>query len=144
MQFHSFARMAAAVAVTATVLAACTVVVEDDGPGYRPPRPDGPRICTREYDPVCGQRGGERRTFGNACMAQADGYRIVSPGECRRGSEWNRPPQQACTLEYRPVCGERRGLSRTFGNACSAEAEGFRVVHPGECRGGGRPGGWRS
>lgn len=143
MLFHSFAKMAAGLALTATVLAGCTVVVEEDRPGYRPPRPDTPRICTREYNPVCGQRGGDRRTFGNACMAQADGYRILGPGECRvGGGDWSRPPQQACTMEYRPVCGERRGRTRTFGNACSAEADGFRVVHPGECRD-GRPGGWR-
>lgn len=138
MRFFSIAKMAAGLAVTATVLAACTVVV-DEGPGFRPPPgPREPAACTREYAPVCGQRGGDRRTFGNACMARADGYRIVSQGECRRGpsgpgSGWNRPPQQACTMEYRPVCAQRGNQRRTFGNACSAEAEGFRVLRPGEC-----------
>lgn len=149
MRFLSLAKLAAGLAVMATILAACTVVVED-GPDRRPPsRPDGPGICTREYAPVCGQRGDDRRTFGNACMARADGYRIVGQGECRRGGGgdgggggWGRPPQQACTMDYRPVCGERRGDRQTFSNACVAEAEGYRVVREGECRGGGGGGGW--
>ncbi|TYR29695.1 hypothetical protein FY036_22895 [Mesorhizobium microcysteis] len=140
MRFLSFAKMSAALAVVATVLAACVVV--EEGPGPRPPRPDRPpEMCTREYAPVCGERRGERQTFGNACMARADGFRIVGQGECRR----ERPPQQqtACPMIYQPVCGERRGERRTFGNSCSAGAEGFRVVGQGECRGDGRPGGGR-
>lgn len=136
MQLLSLAKITAGAAVVATVLAACTVVV-DEGPGYRPPppRPDRPAMCTREYAPVCGQRGNDSRTFGNACMARADGYRIVGQGECR--------PQRACTMDYRPVCGERRGDRRTFSNACVADAEGYRVVSSGECRRGGGSG-WGS
>src|SRR5690606_35787620 len=120
MNLFSIAKLAAGIAVSTTLLAACTVAV-DDGPGYRPlpPRPAPPQMaCTREYAPVCAQRGGERRSFGNACMARADGYRILNDGECRAerpsrperpGSDWNRPggrpgagrPQQACTMDYR-------------------------------------------
>ena len=50
------------------------------GDRERPGR--GQRVCTMEYNPVCAQRGRDRRTFGNACSADAEGYRIVSPGEC--------------------------------------------------------------
>jgi hypothetical protein len=157
MNLFSIAKIAAGVAVSGTILAACTVVV-DEGPGYRPPpsRPTPPPIaCTREYMPVCAQRGGQRRTFGNACMARAEGFSILGDGECRSGppssgpgSDWNRPPsgpggnwnrppeQRACTMEYRPVCARRGSQVRTFGNACSAESEGFQIVHNGEC---GRP-----
>lgn len=141
MQLLSLAKITAGAAVVATVLAACTVVVEE-GPGYRPPppRPDRPAMCTREYAPVCGQRGNDRRTFGNACMARVDGYRVVSGGECRRGggSGWGsggggRPPARACTREYAPVCARRDGVVRTFGNACEAEAARHRIIRRGAC-----------
>ncbi|WP_226951344.1 Kazal-type serine protease inhibitor domain-containing protein [Rhizobium terrae] len=46
-------------------------------------------------------------------------------------------PQQMCTMEYRPVCGERSGRFETFGNACQAGSRGYRIVSPGECRGSG-------
>lgn len=139
MHFRSFAGAAAGLTVMATVLAAC-VVVEDDGPGYRPPPPERPQYCTREYDPVCGERRGRYQTFGNACTARADGFRVAYGGECRSGGGGSRPPQ-ACTQEYAPVCGERRGRTRTFGNDCMARADGYRVVHGGECRRDGRPDG---
>lgn len=144
MHFAGFAKVASVVSVAGTILASCVVV--EEGPGMRPPPPLGPppgrgEICTREYAPVCGERRGERQTFGNGCVANAEGFRIVHPGECRRETGWQREPQ-ACTREYRPVCAERRGERRTFGNACTAEAEGYQPIRPGEC--GERPGGrWR-
>jgi hypothetical protein len=107
-----------------TVLSACTVVVEEDRPG------PGPQQCTREYDPVCGRRDGERRTFANACLADRAGYRIIREGECRRDAD-NEP--RFCTKEYRPVCGQRGGAFRTFGNACEADAAGWRVVDDDPC-----------
>lgn len=48
-----------------------------------------------------------------------------------------RPP--VCTMEYAPVCGERGNRTRTFSNSCQARADGFRVVHRGECRRDDRP-----
>ncbi|WP_159588726.1 Kazal-type serine protease inhibitor domain-containing protein [Chelativorans xinjiangense] len=48
----------------------------------RPPRPDRPQFCTREYAPVCARRGNRLRTFGNACEAEAADYRILGRGEC--------------------------------------------------------------
>ncbi|TKT74982.1 Kazal-type serine protease inhibitor domain-containing protein [Aquamicrobium sp. LC103] len=125
------------------LLAACTVVETGPGPGPRPPfpgGPGGPGMCTREYAPVCGIRGGDRQTFPNACVARSEGYRVVSDGQCRSGGGGPRPPV-ACTQQYDPVCGERRGQRQTFGNSCIASAEGFRVVSRGECRGAGGIGG---
>ncbi len=56
-----------------------------DRPGRpRPPRPEKPMACTREYMPVCAVRGRQRQTFGNACMAKAEGFRVVSPRACER------------------------------------------------------------
>lgn len=146
MRFFSIAKIASIMAVAGAILSACVVV--EEGPGMRPPphqgRPpiEGPimrpppqsgPVCTREYAPVCGERRGQRQTFGNDCIARAEGFRVIHGGECRReGGNQQRPV--ACTQEYRPVCAERRGEGRTFANSCTAEAEGYRVVSAGECR----------
>lgn len=146
MRFLSIAKIAAGLAVVATVLAACVVVEEGPGPGPgpRPPRPDRPpEMCTREYAPVCGERRGQRETFSNACLARSDGYRVVYGGECRRERPPQRPPEVGCTMQFDPVCAVRGRERRTFGNACSAQVEGYRVVSQGECRGGGGGGGGR-
>lgn len=42
-----------------------------------------PTFCTQEYRPVCGIRGGERRTYSNACVARRAGARIIAQGRCR-------------------------------------------------------------
>ena len=123
----------AILALAAVVLAACTVVVDEDRPGPRP-IPDG-GFYTREFDPVCGRRGGDRRTFANACLADNAGFRVVRRGECRRSDDRDEP--RACTREYDPVCARRGGDRQTFSNACVAEAAGYRVLDRGECRRGG-------
>lgn len=52
----------------------------------RPPRPPRPGpMCTMEYAPVCAMKGRDRKTFGNACQARAQGYRIIANGECVSG-----------------------------------------------------------
>lgn len=48
----------------------------------QPPASGGQQACTREYAPVCGQIGSERRTFANACEARNGGARVVSQGAC--------------------------------------------------------------
>lgn len=46
------------------------------------------------------------------------------------------PPSgpRICTQQYQPVCATRGGREQTFPNACIAQSEGFRPLHPGECR----------
>lgn len=60
-------------------------------PVYSPPNPR-PRICTKEYRPVCAEKTVQcfrapcpsvKQTFGNACMAQAEGYNVIRQGTCR-------------------------------------------------------------
>jgi hypothetical protein len=75
-------RMGALMALSLGVLSACTVV-EESGP--RPPRPgpSSPQMCTMEYDPVCARQGRRERTFANACMAKAEGFRVTGAGSCQ-------------------------------------------------------------
>lgn len=133
----------ALLAVALIGLAACTVAVDEPGPGPRPrPIPDG-GFCTREYQPVCARRGGDRQTFSNACVAERAGYRVIRDGECRRagGGDGGDGGPRVCTAEYVPVCASRSGERRTFSNACVAEQSGYRIIRNGECRRGGDEGG---
>ena len=153
-------RMAGRIAIllAAGALTACSVEVDQGGGGgYRPhPRP---QACTREYAPVCGANGRDRQTFANACEARRSGYGIIGNGACqaqRPGGGWDndgrgrdrdrdrdrpdwrdrdrdRGNQTVCTMDYRPVCGQRGNGRKTFGNACSADAAGYRIIGPGEC-----------
>lgn len=108
------------------VLSACTVAVEE---GHGP----GPQYCTREYNPVCARRNGERRTFSNSCLADRAGYDVIRRGECRGAGGGIADEPRFCTREYRPVCARRQGALRTFGNECEADAAGWRVVQNGPC-----------
>lgn len=149
MRVRGIVLSGAAALICSGMLAACTVAVEE-GPGYRPPPPPrpGPRLCTREYAPVCGRQGARTRTFPNSCEADRAGYRIAHPGQCRTsgGGNWGpgpvpgpgprpgpRPPPRACTAEYVPVCATRNGALRTFSNACMAQAAEWRIVRRGGC-----------
>lgn len=67
--------------------------------------------------------------FLSACTVVVD--------EPRPGPGPIRPPM--CTMEYAPVCGERGNRTRTFSNSCQARADGFNVIHRGECRPDNRP-----
>lgn len=43
------------------------------------------RVCTMEYDPVCGDLRGTRRTFGNRCLAEREGAGDIASGVCGVG-----------------------------------------------------------
>lgn len=115
----------------AFILTSCTVVVDEGAERPRPPRPDRPQVCTMEYNPVCARARGRERTFSNACMARAEGFRPVYQGKCRTHSE---RPQRACTREFAPVCARRGNIRRTFPNACTARNANFRIIRRGSCR----------
>ncbi|MFC5386062.1 Kazal-type serine protease inhibitor domain-containing protein [Aquamicrobium segne] len=68
--------------------------------------------------------------FLTACVVdEGPGYRPPPPRP--------RPPAQACTREYAPVCGVRGSDSRTFANSCQARASNYRISHEGACRSSG-------
>jgi hypothetical protein len=94
------------------------------------PELDAYSFCPSVYQPVCAGKAGERRSFGNSCLARRDGFAVISQGNCD-GAGGGLP--RFCTKEYRPVCGEKSGNRRSFGNACEARAEDFAVVHEGSC-----------
>ena len=131
-----FSRTGAMILMIAAVLSACTVVVEEDGPGPRPrPPQQEPGFCTREYAPVCGQRRGERQTFANSCLADQAGYRIVRDGPCRTGGGDGGGDGGGtfCTREYAPVCARRGDRLKTFPNACEAGAADYFIIDNGPC-----------
>ena len=98
------------------------------------PRPPRPEVCPQIYAPVCAERRGNRETFSNDCLAETRGFRVVYDGECRIAPRPPRPERpEVCTDEYRPVCGERNGVRRTFSNLCEGKASGFRLLYDSVC-----------
>ena len=81
-----------------------------------------PRVCTMQYDPVCGV---DDKTYGNSCLAGVADVAIAYSGECTRANGTG-----ICTKIYNPVCGTD---SQTYGNACLAAQAGVNVSHYGRC-----------
>jgi hypothetical protein len=140
-------RIASLAALPAIFLLTSCVVVESERPGP-PPRGEA---CLMVYDPVCAERRGQIRTYGNACEAGQARARILYPGECRpqsgprprpgpqpgpgpRPRPGPGPDQISCPMVYEPVCGDLNGQVRTYGNGCEAGVAGARVLYEGECR----------
>lgn len=113
-----------------------------------------PATCTQDYTPVCGC---DRRTYSNACTANAAGVSVASPGECPGlGDMCSATPlcgtdqfcnfpisagcgndpgtcelkPDACTREFVPVCGCDR---KSYDNECLAHSAGVSVAGPGAC-----------
>jgi hypothetical protein len=106
------------------LIAAAGPASSGNGPDF-----DLQSVCPSVYQPVCAGKARETRSFGNACLAQREGFSVISRGAC--GGSGGLP--RFCTKQYDPVCGEKNGERKVFGNACEARAEDFAVVHEGQC-----------
>ena len=120
------------------------------------PMSAGP-ACPRVYDPVCGGRGSDQRSFPNSCEAASSGYGILYNGQCQEGGPApggangggplsgegdiygspgagaNQDSGQVCPMIYKPVCGRSGSDTRTFPNSCRAENAGYQVLYESEC-----------
>lgn len=48
-----------------------------------PPKPR-PDACTEQYQPVCGELSGARKTYSNACFAKQAGATVIAAGACTK------------------------------------------------------------
>lgn len=107
-------------------------------PHAQPPNstPWEDRTCPANYDPVCAQKDGYKRTFGNRCEANRSGYTVLGHGECGSISTPPPPPTppQVCPTIYQPVCAQKGFQRQTFGNACEASRNNFSLIYQGPCR----------
>lgn len=107
------------------VLAAISLPVGDNAAMARV------RGCRASDMPVCGVRADGPKSYGNACLARADGARMVHPGQCE---------PLLCggigVLDSHPMCG-RDPLNHqmiTYPNKCAAEHAAANWLYDGPCR----------
>jgi hypothetical protein len=116
---------------------------------------DAPEHCPAIVDPACGCDG---TTYSNACVADAAGVAIASPGPCEPprvcggesgaaclADEFCKAPPGVCTQGAAGVCADMPVAcpvildevcgcdGMTYRNRCFADAAGVTVDHAGAC-----------
>jgi hypothetical protein len=74
-------RFLLAIASLPAALLGLSAVAAADSPPP-PPKPQPKDFCIELYQPVCGTKDGERKTYSNRCFATVDGAIDIGDGPC--------------------------------------------------------------
>jgi len=89
--------------------------------------------CRGGGQPVCAMRSDGPKSYDNACLAKADGAKVMHTGSCMLllcGSIGALGSQQMCGAD--PLTHQRI----TYPSSCAAEAAKAVWIHDGPCRNG--------